>query len=95
MVVVGARNRQQRIVGRTIEAARVEDRFIVEVEQQRHPGRFVRQQIVGAFAQRVEDQHRSLYPVDLVGQHLLPRCRPERGSAAAGGGVDHGRHCRP
>ena len=49
---------QQGIVRRVLEATGVEDRFIVEIEQRRQPGLLMREHVVGAHPQRIQEQHR-------------------------------------
>ena len=59
---------QKRVVRGALELARVEQRFVLEVEQRRQAGALVVEHVVCAPAQRVEKQDRALQHIALIGQ---------------------------
>ena len=70
---VDFRDAQQCIVCGPFEAARVQQRFILEVQKRRQPGSLVLQHVVRALSKRVQEQHRAFEEVPLVVEKVLRR----------------------
>jgi hypothetical protein len=67
-----ASDAQQSVVRRPIEPAGVENDLITEVEERRLAGALMRQQVVGALPQGVDEENGTLPDVALVGCNIKP-----------------------
>jgi len=56
-IVADPRDPEQRVVGRPLKGACVQQQFVIEIQKRRHALPLMRDHIVGAFTQRVEKQH--------------------------------------
>ena len=74
-VVPNLGNAQQRVVRRLIEAPRIQDRLVFEVEQRRQAGALVPDHVICALAQYVEKQDAALPGIDSVGPDVIARRR--------------------
>lgn len=66
MIGAALRKAQQRIVRRLLKRTRVENHLRFEVQQRRQAGGLMRQHVVGAFVQDVEEQRGALSNVERV-----------------------------
>jgi len=63
---------EQRVIDRALEAARVEDKLVVEIEQRRFARPLVRDHVVRALPQRVPEQDGPLPKIALISWELIP-----------------------
>jgi hypothetical protein len=66
-----ARDTQQGVVDRPFEEPRIDDQFVVEIEQGRLPCPFVRDHVVRTLPQRIPEQDGPLPQVALVSQKVI------------------------
>ena len=72
-VLAHLRNPQQSVVRRMVEATRVEDRLVFEVQERRQAGALMREHVVGPLPKRVPEQDRPLPKVNLIVEEVLAR----------------------
>ena len=76
---------QQCIVDWPLEAARVQQRFVLEIQKRRQPGSLVLKHVVRALAKRVPEKYRAFEEVPLVVEKVQRRqCLSCRGLFASG-----------
>jgi len=69
-ITVNFSNPEQCIVGRALELPRVQQRFVFEIQQRRHARTFMRDHVVGPFAQRIQKQHRAFPQIATVSDRI-------------------------